>query len=107
MSLDAQVYPTMPSRPCLFCVSFRDGSVFADFDVDEDGCVFLQRISFDGFGCCDGRFQTMTPEDSSRVLAAVERGHVEDVELEEVFRRYFRANSGEIWSDALASHDLH
>jgi hypothetical protein len=88
-------------------VSFRDGSVFADFDVDEEGCVFLQRISFDGFGCCSGEFRTMTPEDSSRVLAAVERGEVEEATLEGVFRRYFRAHSGEIWPDALASHDLH
>jgi hypothetical protein len=88
-------------------VSFRDGSVFADFDVDGADCVFLQRISFDGFGCCDGQFQTMSPEDSRRVLAAVERGAVDEAELEAAFRRYFRANSGKIWSDALASHDLH
>ncbi|OAM87058.1 hypothetical protein AW736_24725 [Termitidicoccus mucosus] len=96
----------MPSRPCRFCLSLREGSVFADFDVDEEGRVFLCRISFDGHGCCDGEFKKMSFEDSQLLLEAVDREAVDSAEVEATLRTYFGQNSDVIWSDALADHEL-
>jgi hypothetical protein len=106
MSVSAQIFPVMPTRPCRFCLSLQDGSVFADFDVDAETRAFLRRISFDGYGCCSGDFKKMNSEDSRLLIEAVESGSVEDPKIETLLRRHFSENAGSIWSDALASHDL-
>lgn len=38
------------SRPAEYCLGCYDGSCFVDFNI-TNGLVFLERISFDGFGC--------------------------------------------------------
>jgi hypothetical protein len=106
MLIEAQVYPTMPTRPCRFCLSLQGGSVFADFDIDSDGCAFLRRISFDGYGCCDGDFDKMGFEESQVLVEAMESGALEGPKIDTVLRSYFRKNAGTIWSDALESHAL-
>ena len=94
------------SRPCRFCLSLRGDSVFADFDIDDANRVFLCRISFDGYGCCDHEFKKMSLEDSQLLLEAVDRDVVDRPEVEAVLRTYFAHNSDVIWSDALADHEL-
>ena len=106
MSVSAQVYPVMPTRPCRFCLSLQGSSVFADFDVDAEGCAFLRRISFDGYGCCSGDFKKMSREDSRVLIEAVERETLEDPRIDALLRRHFSENEGAIWSDALTSHGL-
>jgi hypothetical protein len=106
MSLEVQVYRPMPSRSCRFCLSLQGGSVFADFEVDEGGLAFLRRISFDGYGCCDGDFKKMNAEDSRLLIESVERGSVDGPVIPELLRRYLGENTDAIWSDALASHEL-
>lgn len=108
MAIIAQVYPTMPTRSCRFCLSLQDGSVFADFDIDDEGQVYLLRISFDGYGCCSvvGGFNKMNPDDSRLLISAVERGMIEDPKIEAVLRTYLEHNSDRIWRDALVSHGL-
>ena len=98
----------MPTRPCRFCLGLQDDSVFADFDVDDEGRVRLLRISFDGYGCCSaaGGFKKMSPEDSRLFVGAVDRGDVGDRKIEAALRTYFRENSEAIWSDALTDHEL-
>jgi hypothetical protein len=98
----------MPTRLCRFCLSLQGDSVFADFDVDADGHAFLRRISFDGFGCCDGSgiFRKMRMDDSQMLIDAVERRAVENPAVETALRTYFHENRDVIWSDALASHEL-
>jgi hypothetical protein len=107
MSIAVQTYPVMPTRPCSFCLCFQGGSVFADFDKDDAGIVSLRRISFDGYGCCEPESITrMSSADSRLLLDAITRGELETNQVEEVFRRYFRASKDVIWSDALARNDL-
>ena len=108
MSIAAETYPVMPSRPCSFCLSLQGGSVFADFDTDDAGIISLRRISFDGYGCYGvGESCTkMSSGDSRLLLDAIARSDVEGVEVEEVLRRYFRENQDVIRSDGLAEHDL-
>ena len=80
--------------------------MFADFDVDEEGHAFLRRISFDGYGCCNGDFRKMSIGDSRLLMASVNRGAVDDPEIEALLRTYFAENSDAIWSDALTTHEL-
>jgi hypothetical protein len=104
MSILIQNFP--PFRGGRFCLSLQEDSVFADFDVDSDGRVFLLRISFDGYGCCSGDFTKLNPEDSGLLLDAVGRNAVARPEIQILLRAYFAANKGLIWSDALESHGL-
>ena len=96
----------MPTRPCRFCLSLQGDSVFADFDVDAEGRAFLRRISFDGYGCCNGDFPKMSYEDSHVLLKAVQSGALNDPTIDALLRGYFGRNAATIWSDALASHEL-
>jgi len=88
----------------------QGGSVFADFDTDDDDRVFLRGISFDGFGYYGvGQSTTkMNAADSRFLLNAVAYGKLEKeaVEVEAVLRRYFRTNTHVIRKDALSRHDL-
>jgi hypothetical protein len=99
-----QNYP--PFRACRFCLSLQEGSVFADFDVDEESRVFLRRISFDGYGCCTAEFKKMSADDSRVLLDSIDRDAAENARVGDLLRSYFRENSEAIWSDALTDHEL-
>ena len=97
--MEVALYPPMlPTRPCRFCLSLQGGSVFADFDVDPDGRVYLVRVSFDGYGCCrapDG-IGRMNGPDSDALLAMVEQGEV-GPEAERVLCAYFQQHRDVLW----------
>jgi hypothetical protein len=106
--MDIALFPPMlPSRPCRFCLCLQDGSVFADFEVDPDGRVFVVRISFDGYGCCHAPAEIgrMTARDSEDLLAMVQLEAIAP-SAAAVLRTYFQHNRGALWSDALAEHGL-
>lgn len=69
----------MPTRPCSFCLSLQDDSVFADFDIDNEGLVSLRRISFDCFGCCniESPISKMNSEDSRTLLDAISASNID------------------------------
>jgi hypothetical protein len=94
-------------RPCKFCLGLQDDSVFADFDLDENGCITLLRISFDGFGCCRtaGEVRPMSPKRSRQFINLVENNDMSD-SLAAMLIEYFTANSEVIWKDALKRHGL-
>jgi len=106
MAIFARVVPVMPTRPCLFCLSLQDGSVFADFDADREERAFLVRISFDGYGCCQGPFKKMSADASRRFFEIVSDESVDDPELQSLLHSYFEENADVIWRDALTSHEL-
>jgi hypothetical protein len=82
--------------------------VFADFDIDPDGRVYLVRISFDGYGCCTPEGEvTRIPEYESRMLLGLlDTDEISRKEIREVFYRYFEQNKNAIWRDALLEHEL-
>ena len=125
-----RIYPPFRSRSA-FSLSLHGDSVFADFDVDEDRRVFLVRMSFDGYGCCDtAGTETMGESDSQRLLEMINR-HAAAVdysfrkreyspkseesfevsgeaseEFERMLRAYFQKNKHVIPHDALDGHSL-
>jgi len=94
-------------RPCKFCLGLQDDSVFADFDLDENGCVMLLRISFDGFGCCRtaGEIRSMNRERSKQFIHLVENNDLSG-SLAVILLEYFTDNSDVIWRDALEQNSL-
>ena len=80
--------------------------MFADFEIDEAGCVFLRRISFDGYGCCNGDFKKMGIDESLLLIDSVAQNSVGDPEIQSLLSHYFEANADMIWRDALTSHGL-
>ena len=100
--------PMLPTRPCKFCLSFQDDSVFADFDIDQDQRVVLVRISFDRFGCCrtEEHIKRMNLNDSRILLEWMDKEDVNREEIEAALSRYFQENNDVIWNDALEFHEL-
>lgn len=100
----------MPTRPCRYCLALQDDSVFADFNVDEIGCLYLVRISFDGYGCCSldskikiGRIEKFK---SDSLIMQIEANDFENPEASKILKEYFRDNMESLWEDALKDHDL-
>ncbi len=103
MPIESRITPAMPSRPCRLCLALQDDSVFADFDADENGRLYLRRISFDGYGCCHSPsgIGKMSDSDTSILL-----GEPTPHQIEAVLLGYFRQNAGLLWIDALEEHGL-
>ncbi|HQU90754.1 MAG TPA: hypothetical protein PLK77_00580 [Pyrinomonadaceae bacterium] len=82
--------------------------MFADFDLDEEGRIFLLRISFDGYGCCTtaefGRI--MSSEGSEEFVRLIESDQVNVPEMRSILSAFFKENSDVIWKDALLETTL-
>lgn len=102
MAISIKNYPSF--RECTFCLCLQEGSIFADFDIDDAGVVVLRRISFDGYGCCEDAFTKMNGKHSRTLVDAVQLGSVSRPEIHELLTNYFEENSERIWIDALADH---
>ncbi|WP_246026995.1 hypothetical protein [Marinicella litoralis] len=100
----------MPTRPCDICLALQDDSVFADFALDEEGQLYLVRISFDGYGCCYPSWKEapikIESGVSQQLLEKVEKDNVATKDVANILSAYF-INCGEaIWVDALQTHEL-
>jgi len=97
------------TRPCAF--SFALGDVaFADFGLDDDGCLHILRISFDGYGCCNvdqAEAAPMSLADSTELIAKFGSGKpLGTGQTRSLMRRYFEAHRQVIWEDALIEYGL-
>ncbi len=100
----------MPTRPCRYCLALQDDSVFADFNVDENGCLYLVRISYDGYGCrtLDSKIEIgrIGKEKSASLIMQIEANEFESPEATKIIKEYLRENRELLWEDALKDHDL-
>jgi hypothetical protein len=107
VEISKYVWP-VTTRPCRFCLCLQGGSVFADFNIDSEGRVYLVRISFDGYGCCatEGKVARMPLDESHTLVNLVNTDDVNRDEIREILYRYFEKNKNAIWRDALEEHEL-
>ena len=86
----------LSTRPCRYCFALQDDSVFADFEVDSNGCLYLVRISFDGYGCCNisSKIQIGRVEynKSDQLIKQIENDDFENSEASEILEGYFSIN---------------
>lgn len=105
-----RMHATMPTRPCKLSLALQDDTVFADFDVDEGGCLFLVGISFDGYGYCDLAWAInpvkMPLGDSRKLFDFAEAGQLSNSSVSEILTSYFVACGEQVWQDALREHNL-
>ena len=103
-------FELMPTRPCRFCLALQDDSVFADFDVDHNGCLYLVRISFDGYGCCELESKTeigkIDSKKSKSLIRLIEANEFETPQASRILSEYFSENRKLLWEDALEEHRL-
>lgn len=96
------------TRPCDYSICFPEGAVISDFSEDEDGQFFLERMSFDGFGCyrlgSDSGVTKISQKDSELLKEAIACQQLETLEVEEVLLRYFRENAEVIGREPLDYH---
>ena len=107
--MEIELYLHMPaSRPAHICLGLQGHSVFADFDLDPDGRLFLVRISFDGYGCCiaPAGMPRLNLGDSATFLAMRERGAFDADVAAPILSAYFSEHRDLLWPDALQEHDL-
>lgn len=110
MAIQIHSFPTMPTRPCRYCLSLQEGSVFLDLDVDKNDCLYIVRISYDGYGCChaDGekKPKPLSIALSKRLIELIETGNLEQTEASDILSRYLEENKEVLWEDALRDHKL-
>jgi hypothetical protein len=83
-----------------------DGCVFIDFNLSEDDCIFLKRISFDGYGCCNLNMNTipMTKEESQLFIYTYKNDILNQEVLTKLITKIIRINKENIWQDALKEY---
>lgn len=100
----------MPTRPCRYCLALQDDSVFADFDVDENGCLYIVRISYDGYGCChpegNNKPRSLNRVLSKRLIELIEGNNLEQPDASNILSQYLKDNKEALWEDALRDHRL-
>lgn len=98
----------MPTRPCLYCLGFQGGSVWADFDKDESGCLYLVRISYDGYGCChvNKDVAKLSNDRSSVLIRHIETDELASPLATKIIHDYLYEIRNGIWEEALRDHGL-
>lgn len=90
------------SRPADYFLGCLEGAVFMDFNLSADNRVYLCRISFDGYGCCnlDDRAESLGPEDTQSFLEEIQKEKLDQVAIGRLVKEAIRINQADIWSDA-------
>lgn len=97
---------SMPeTRPADYHLGYLEGSVFIDFNHVDDR-IYLQRISFDGYGCCDlgTKAAPLDQKDSSAFKEAIKDivNHLNI--LDTLVRKSLKLNHAHIWTRALQEY---
>jgi len=107
--LEIRTSEPMKSRPCKYSLTMQDDSVIADFDMGGD-TLFLVRISFDGYGCCnptpDAGLSRFSKQQSVRLIKAINANTFTEVDVQELLKAYLTENSNDLWPDSLKHHNL-
>lgn len=100
---------TMPkTRQADYCLSCLDDSVFMDFNLNKDNCIYLVRISFDGYGCCnlEQPSEPLNQDYSIEFINQMKNENLNQKNIENLVRELIELNKEQIWEDALESYGL-
>ena len=99
---------TMPeSRKADFYLGCLDSSVFMDFNLSEGNRIYLRRISFDGYGCCNiVDVIYASKELSNKFLKEINEIKLNQAELAKIVKELIKLNEKSIWEDALEEYGL-
>jgi len=100
---------SMPeTRKADYYLSYFDYSVFIDFNKDENNLIYLIRISFDGFGCCEleEKSKPLNQEDSVDFINIMNYKYFDQNKLNRIIRKSIELNKNNIWEEALIEYKL-
>jgi hypothetical protein len=100
---------TMPNtRKADYYLGCLDSSVFIDFNRSEDNRIYLRRISFDGYGCCnlDKNANHLNHQDSKKFIEEIEKEELDQVVITLLVKTAVKINKEQIWTDALEEYGL-
>lgn len=100
---------TMPeSRKAAFYLGCLDGSVFLDFNYTADNRIYLCRISFDGYGCCniDNKAKSLDNQLSMEFVDEIVKDNLDQEKIAKFVLELIRLNKDNIWTDALEEYNL-
>jgi hypothetical protein len=100
---------SMPdTRSADYHLGCLDGSVFMDFNSDENDLVHLVAISCDGYGYC-GLPKENNPlniRDSKVFLHEIKKPRLNQAVLESLVKKLIEMNKEDLWQDALGVYNL-
>lgn len=97
------------TRKADYYLGCLDSSVFLDFNVSNENLVFLIRISFDGYGCCDfeENSKPLSIEDSKIFIQFINHDELFQNIIHSLVKKAIEINKENIWTDALNEYELH
>jgi len=106
--MDVRVFEPISTRPCKYCLALQDDAVFADFQINENGHLYLVRISYDGYGCCEPANRIMGIEitNTNQLISAIENNKLNTQTVTAILNGYFLTHKDVLWEDALLKHKL-
>jgi len=99
----------MPSsRPADYCLGYMEGSVFIDFNKLDNGWIYLKRISFDGYSCCEltSNIAALNKVESAEFKKILENDLLDQEALTKIVKKTIALNESFIWADALNEYQL-
>ena len=95
---------SMPkSRIADYHLEFNDFTVCLDFMENEEGLIYMRRISFDGYGCCEVNSPNtnLNPHESNLFVNQFKSGVLNQDLTKSLVEKLITTNSEYIWEDAL------
>lgn len=107
MSITISRFTPTLTRPCKYCLVLQNGSVFADFNVDKKGCLYLVRISFDSYGCLEleDTIGKINYDKSQYLIQQIQQDNF-CLDAGQILSNYFIKNKKFLWVDALNMYQL-
>jgi hypothetical protein len=110
MNVEFNFFKTsMPeTRKADFYLGCLDSSVFVDFNISNDNLIYLVRISFDGYGCCNlyDNAESLNVTDSQEFLKEIEKEILNQETIGSLVKQIVKMNQDLIWKDALEEYGL-
>ena len=97
-----------PTRPADFYLGCLDSCIYLDFEKDENNCIFLKRISFDGFGCCEltNSPTSLNIKESEQFISIFKKDELDQDLLTMLVQKCISLNQDLIWQDAIDKYNL-
>jgi len=85
-----------------------EGSIYLDLNLSTRNHIYLTRISFDGFGCCNLKDNTkkLALNDSNKFISKLSQDELDQEVIGKLVMKLIELNQEQIWKDALFKYNL-
>ena len=95
------------SRTAKYCLSCYEGSVFIDFNQNNN-LIYLERISFDEFGCLNigNSENTLSKAETNIFEKEIKKTKIDETQIKPLVLKLIRMNQEKIDSDIFEKYTL-